>query len=58
MTQEVYQRILGRNEVKSARKHRMGKIFTFQDDNDPKHNSHVVNDWFESNHIKRLPWPA
>ncbi|CAJ0591055.1 unnamed protein product [Cylicocyclus nassatus] len=32
--------------------------WTFQQDNDPKHKSRVVSEWFEKNGIITLPWPA
>ena len=30
----------------------------FQQDNDPKHTSRLVTQWFEDNHIQVLVWPA
>jgi transposase len=32
--------------------------FTFQQDNDPKHKSHLARQWFEDNHVDVLDWPA
>ncbi|CAJ0605043.1 unnamed protein product [Cylicocyclus nassatus] len=32
--------------------------WTFQQDNDPKHKSRVVSEWFQENGIITLPWPA
>src|SRR6266403_153828 len=29
----------------------------FQQDNDPKHTSHVASNWFEEKRIKKLSWP-
>jgi hypothetical protein len=29
----------------------------FQQDNDPKHTSHVASDWFAQKKVKKLAWP-
>ena len=46
------QGILAKNLVASARKLRLGCRWTFQQDNDPKHN------WFHENKINVLQWPS
>ncbi|CAF2761239.1 unnamed protein product [Rotaria sp. Silwood2] len=38
-------------------KHGGGNQMVFQQDNDPKHTSHVVNNWFRKKGIERLFWP-
>ena len=32
--------------------------FVFQQDNDPKHKSNIVSDWFIAKKINVLDWPA
>ena len=32
--------------------------FIFQEDNDPKHSSQVVQQWFRENDVRVLQWPA
>ena len=46
--------LLGTLEDQHLRK---GSVF-FQQDNDPKHTSKFVQEWFKKKHIKILPWPA
>lgn len=32
--------------------------FIFQQDNDPKHSSRIVQEWFQENNVRVLQWPA
>ncbi|MCM0158344.1 transposase [Candidatus Nardonella dryophthoridicola] len=32
--------------------------FVFQQDNDPKHTSRLVQEWFQENNVQVLQWPA
>src|SRR4029434_4275901 len=40
-----------------ARKLKMGRGWTFQQDNDPKHTSKSTQKWFTDRRTKVLPWP-
>jgi DDE superfamily endonuclease len=57
MNQYYYQGILSRNLVQSAVKLGLGRRFTFQQDNDPKHTAKTTSEYFTKNKIKLLPWP-
>ena len=53
-----YQAILAENLVPSARRLGLGRRWTFQQDNDPKHTSRSTQKWFCDNKIKVLQWPS
>jgi len=57
MTKEVYLAILKRNLRDSARKLSLGRQFVFQEDNDPKHTSKLVQSYIKKERITRLDWP-
>ena len=54
MNSTKYQDILAKNLVASARKLRLGRRWTFQQDNDPKHTSKSTRKWFCENKINVL----
>ena len=58
MDKHYYVDILGENLISSARMLKLGRHFLFQQDNDPKHTSGVAKNFFISNGIKVLGWPA
>lgn len=58
MTKEYYVEILSNNLKKSAQQLRLGRSFFFQQDNDPKHSSKLVQKWFKDNRIQVLEWPS
>ena len=36
----------------------VGRAFVFQQNNDPKHTSDHIRDWFDRRHVEVLPWPS
>lgn len=57
MTGEIYKDILDRHLLASAA-HVVPARWIFQEDNDPKHRSHVAQKWLREHNIKRLEWPS
>ena len=58
MNSTKYQAILAENLVPSARRLGLGRRWTFQQDNDPKHTSRSTQKWFRDNKINVLQWPS
>lgn len=58
MNSTKYQAILADNLVASARRLGLGRMWTFQQDIDPKHTSRSTQKWFCDNKINVLPWPS
>lgn len=58
MNAVCYQKILEQNLHSSARNLRMGHIWTFQHDNDPKHKAKSTCHWLQQNKVKVLEWPS
>jgi transposase len=57
MDQYMYCRILSENLFSSAKK--MGlNSFIFQQDNDPKHESKLLKEFFLNNSIQKMVWPS
>uniref|UniRef100_A0A803JRZ9 Tc1-like transposase DDE domain-containing protein n=1 Tax=Xenopus tropicalis TaxID=8364 RepID=A0A803JRZ9_XENTR len=52
-----YRAILEENLLESAKDLRLGRRFTFQQDNDPKHKARATMEWFKTKHIHELEWP-
>jgi hypothetical protein len=42
----------------SSRDLRLGRRFTFQQDNDPKHTAQATLKWFKGKHLNVLEWPS
>ena len=58
MVKEMYQQILIRHMRPSARRLFGAENYTFQQDNDPKHTSHIIKNYFRNQHIDVLDWPS
>uniref|UniRef100_A0AAZ3SKA3 Tc1-like transposase DDE domain-containing protein n=1 Tax=Oncorhynchus tshawytscha TaxID=74940 RepID=A0AAZ3SKA3_ONCTS len=50
--------ILKQHLKTSVWKLKLGRIWVFQMDNDPKHTSKVVAKWLKDNKVKVLEWPS
>jgi hypothetical protein len=58
MDQKIYKQILMRQMLPSARQLFPNRIFTFQQDNDPKHTSHSSRNYLVNKNITLMEWPA
>uniref|UniRef100_A0A3P9C991 Tc1-like transposase DDE domain-containing protein n=1 Tax=Maylandia zebra TaxID=106582 RepID=A0A3P9C991_9CICH len=50
--------ILEENLLESAKDLRLGRRFTFQQDNDSKRKARTTMEWFKTKHIHVLEWPS
>ncbi|KAI5085932.1 hypothetical protein C0J45_24166, partial [Silurus meridionalis] len=48
----------GRNLLQSALDLKLGRRFTFQEDNDPKHTAKITKEWLHNNSVTVLEWPS
>ena len=53
-----YRRILDVNLLESAMNLKLGRRFTFQQENDPKHKAKATLEWLNKKKIKVLEWPS
>ena len=53
-----YRENLEGNLFQSSRDLRLGRRFTFQQDNDPKHTAKTTLEWFKGKHLNVLDWPS
>ncbi|CAB3995342.1 transposase [Paramuricea clavata] len=58
MKKEDYLKILQSNLQPSVRKLHLGRRWTFQHDNDPKHTAKIVSQWLKKKKIRVLEWPS
>ena len=58
MNGEKYREILDENLLQSAQDSRRGRMFTFQQENDPKHTAKTMQEclWYKSLNV--LEWPS
>ncbi|MGH0162479.1 UNVERIFIED_CONTAM: hypothetical protein FKN15_002507 [Acipenser sinensis] len=52
-----YREILEENLFQSARDLGLGRMFAFQQDNDPKHRAKATLEWFKNKNLNVLEWP-
>jgi hypothetical protein len=52
-----YREILDDNLLQSAQDFRLGRKFTFQQDNDPKHTAKTTQEWLWDKFLNVLEWP-
>ena len=53
-----YRRILDENLFESALDLKLGRRFTFQQDNDPKHKTKATLEWLNKKKINVPEWPS
>ena len=53
-----YRNIREENLLPSARKLKLGRKFTFQHDNDPKHTAKATVEWRRNKKLNVLQWPS
>ena len=53
-----YREILDKNLLQSAQDLRLGQMFTFQQDNNPKHTAKTMQEWLRDNSVNVLEWPS
>ncbi len=58
MNAAKYRDILDENLLQSTQDLRMGRRFTFQQDNDPKHTAKITKEWLHNNSVTVLEWPS
>ncbi len=58
MNAAKYRDILDENLLQSAQDLRLGRRFTFQQDNDPKHTAKIMKEWLHYNSVTVLEWPS
>ncbi len=58
MNAAKYRDILDENLLQSAQDLRLGRRFTFQQDNDPNHTAKIMKEWLHNNSVTVLEWPS
>ena len=53
-----YREILDENLLQSAQDLRLGRRFTFQQDNDPQHTAKTTQEWLWDKSLNVLEWPS
>ena len=57
MNRAKYREILDENLLQSAQDLRLGRRFTSQQDNDPKHTAKTMQEWLRDKYLNVLEWP-
>ena len=58
MDDAKYRRIIDVNLLESAMNLKLGRTFTFQQDNDPMHKDKATLEWLNKKKINFLEWPS
>ncbi|KAG2463554.1 TC1A transposase, partial [Polypterus senegalus] len=58
MNAAKYRDILDKNLLQNAKDLRLGRRFTFQQDNNPKHTHKITKEWLHNNSVTVLEWPS
>ncbi|KAJ4925583.1 hypothetical protein JOQ06_018309 [Pogonophryne albipinna] len=58
MNAAMYREILDEKLIQSALDLRLGRRFTFQQDNDPKYTAKITKEWFRDKSVNVLEWPS
>ncbi len=58
MNAAKYRDILDENLLQSTQDLRLGRRFTFQQDNDPKRTAKITKEWLHNNSVTVLEWPS
>ena len=57
MNRAKYRKILNENRLQSVQDLRLGRRFTFQQDNDPKHTAKTTQEWIRDKSLNVLERP-
>ena len=58
MDKAKYRKLLEENLLPSARKLKLGRKFSFQHDNEPKHTAKATLEWLRNKTINVFEWPS
>ena len=58
MNRAKYRQIFDENLLQRVQDLRMGRRFTFQQDNGPKHTAKTTQEWLQDKSLKKLEWPS
>ena len=58
MNRAKYREILDENLLQSSQDLRLGRRFTFQQDNNPKHTAKTMQEWLQNKSLNVLVWPS
>ena len=58
MNGAMYREILDENLLKIANDLRLGRMFNFQYDNNPRHTAKTMQEWLQDKSLNVLEWPS